>query len=165
MSPNPFPCGRIASPYTSRRQFLANSALGFGSIALSGLLGKNAAASTTGNPLAERAPHFPARAKRVILLFMEGGPSHMDTLDYKPELIKRHDQPLPESALPKAIREGKGEKLSEFGQIFQPIADFKQRGESGLWISDAIPHIAEHADDLCVLNGMVCDSTEHGTAT
>ena len=157
-----FPCHQIAAAPTSRRAFLRQSALGFGSIALAGM---HATPASAANPLAERMPHFPARAKRVILLFMEGAPSQMDTIDYKPELIKRHDEPLPESALPTPIREGKGEKLSEFGQLYKPVAKFKQRGESGLWISDAIPHIAECADDLCVLNGMVADSTEHGTAT
>ena len=161
-----FPCGRITAPAASRRQFLSQSALGFGSIALAGMLDRNAEAATSAaNPLAQKLPHFPARAKRVILLFMEGAPSQMDTIDYKPELIKRHDEPLPDSALPSSIREGKGEKLSQFGQLYKPVVDFRQRGESGLWMSDAIPHMAAHADDLCILNGMVCDSTEHGTAT
>ena len=156
-----FPCGQVAAPASSRRDFLRRSAMGFGSLALAGL---NAKAASS-NPLTPRAPHFPARAKRVILLFMEGGISHLDTMDYRPELIRRHDEPLPGTALPAPIREGKGEKLSEFGQLFKPVAEFRQRGQSGLWLSDAIPHLARHADDLCVLNGMVCDSTEHGTAT
>lgn len=165
MSANLFPCQNTI-PFSSRRQFLAQSALGFGSIAMAGLFGRNAsAAPATGNPLAMKAPHFAARAKRVIMLFMEGGPSQMDTLDYKPELIKRGGEPLPESGFPKSILEGKGEKLENFGPLYQPVANFAQHGESGLWMSDIIPHIAQHADDLCVLNGMVCDSTEHGTAT
>lgn len=166
MNPNQFPCGRIGSQSSTRREFLSQAALGFGSVAMAGLFGSRASAAvSTANPLAAKTPHFVPRAKRVIMLFMEGGPSQMDTIDYKPELIRRHGESLPESALPKAIREGKGEKLENFGELFQPVSEFKQRGESGLWISDAIPNIAKHADDLCVLNGMVCDSTEHGTAT
>lgn len=157
-----FPCGRIARPASSRRDFLRQTSLGFGSLALTGLLADQAVAD---NPLAPKQPHFPARAKRVIMLFMEGGPSQMDTIDYKPELIARHEEAIPESATPLAIRQGKGEKLENFGSLFQPVARFKQRGESGLWISDLLQNIAQHADDLCILNGMVCDSTEHGTAT
>ncbi len=166
MNESRFPCGQIARPAISRRDFLQRSALGFGALALSSVSRQQATAGQRSpNPLSVKPSHFKPRAKRVILLFMEGAPSQMDTIDYKPELIRRHDQALPQSALPKAMLEGKGEKLSEFGQIFKPVVDFKQRGASGLWVSDALPSIANHADELCVLNGMVCDSTEHGTAT
>ncbi len=156
-----FPCGQVAVD-TSRREFLRRSSLGFGSIALASMLSDAARAAS---PLTAKSPHFPPRAKRAILIFLEGGLSHVDTIDYKPELIRREDQPLPESGTPKSIRDGRGEPLWTFGTLLRPIANFKQRGESGLWISDAIPEIASHADDLCILNGMVCDSTEHGTAT
>lgn len=159
---NDFPCGRITSPVLSRREFLRSSSLGFGSLAFAGLLADQGRAA---NPLVPKVPHFPARAKRVIMLFMEGGPSQMDTIDYKPELIARHEQAIPDSAVPLMIRQGKGEKLENFGTLYRPVSDFKQRGQSGLWISEALPNIAEHADDLCILNGMVCDTTEHGTAT
>ena len=158
---NTFPCQRIAAPPATRREFLRRSSFGFGSLALTTLLAESARAA---NPLAAKDPMFEARAKRVILLFMEGGPSQMDTIDYKPELIRRSGHPIPESGTPKMIREGKGEDPKQFGSLLGPVADFKQRGQSGLWISDAIPHIAQHADDLCILNGMTCDSTEHGTA-
>ena len=159
---NDFPCGRVARPTSSRRNFLRNTSLGFGSLALTSLLAEQAVSA---NPLIPRQPHFPAKAKRVIMLFMEGGPSQMDTIDYKPELIARHEQAIPESATPLAIRQGKGEKLENFGSLYRPVAEFKQRGKSGLWISDALQNVAQHADDLCILNGMVCDTTEHGTAT
>lgn len=161
MNPS-FPCGRIAPRASSRREFLRTTSLGFGSIALAGLMAEQSAAA---NPLAAKTPHFPAKAKRVIMLFMEGGPSQMDTIDYKPELLARHEQAIPDAAIPAAIRQGKGEELESFGTLYRPVANFKQRGESGLWISDALENVAAHADDLCVLNGMVCDSTEHGTAT
>lgn len=159
---NDFPCGKISAHATSRREFLRQSGLGFGSIALAGLLAEPARAA---NPLTPKQPHFPAQAKRVILLFMEGAPSQVDTIDYKPELLRLNGKPIPKSAVPKLIREGKGEPLNQFGSLKAPVANFRQRGESGLWISDAIPEIAKHADDLCILNGMTCDSTEHGTAT
>jgi hypothetical protein len=157
-----FPCGETQRDYPSRREFLAKSSLGFGSLALTTMLADQARAA---NPLADKKPHFAPKAKRVILLFMEGGISQMDTIDYKPELVRLHDEPLPEVALPKIMREGKGEKLSEFGKLYGPVRKFRKHGESGLWISDALPNIAEHADKLCILNGMVCDSTEHGAAT
>ena len=156
------PCRRFAKPASSRRELLRTASLGFGSLALTSLLADQVAAA---NPLAPKQPHFPAKAKRVIMLFMEGGPSQMDTIDYKPELIARHEQAIPESATPLVIRQGKGEKLENFGSLYGPVAKFNRHGESGLWISDALEHVAQHADDLCILNGMVCDSTEHGTAT
>ena len=159
---NDFPCGRVAEPAWSRRDFLRNTSLGMGSLALTSLLADQAVGA---NPLAPKRPHFRAKAKRVIMLFMEGGPSQMDTIDYKPELIARHEQSIPESATPLAIRQGKGEKLENFGSLYRPVAEFKQHGESGLWMSDALQNVALHADDLCIMNGMVCDTTEHGTAT
>lgn len=153
--------GTLAAGW-SRREILQRSALGFGSLAFAAL---NAKASSAENPLAAKQPHFRPRAKRVILLFLEGGLSHVDTIDYKPELIRRRDQPMPLSATPKKIREGKGEPFEAFGSLLGPVAEFRPRGDSGLWISDAFRETAAHADDLCILNGMVADSTEHGTAT
>jgi len=123
------------------------------------------AAGAAAGPLDPRPAHFPPRARRVIFLFMEGGPSQVDLIDYKPELIRHSGRPIPDSFIPKKTREGKGEPLKEFGNLKGPIAPFRRRGQSGLWISDLIPHIAAHADDLCILNGMMADSTEHGTAT
>lgn len=145
-----------------RRTFLRTLGGGFGSVALTGMLAEQAHAE---NPLGARIPHFVPKAKRVILLFMEGGPSQPDLIDYKPELVRHHDQPIPESFVPKKIREGKGEPPDEFGALKGPVGRFARHGESGLWLSSLIPGIASCADDLCILNGMVCDSTEHGTAT
>jgi hypothetical protein len=156
-----FPCGQVSAPAGSRREFLQQTALGFGSLALASLTATPAAAAS---PLALRAPQFPARAKRIILLFMEGGPSHVDLIDYKPELFRRHGQQMPQDLMPQRWREGKGEKPDDFGPIMATGVKFAQHGQSGLWLSDAIPHIAQHADELCLLNGMVCDSPEHGTA-
>lgn len=140
-------------PLPNRRAFLGS--VGLGAIA----------ASATAGPLSSKPTHFQPRAKRVIMLFMEGGPSQVDLIDYKPELIRRHGIPVPESFIPKKTRDGKGEPLKEFGALKAPIAPFRQRGQAGLWMSDLMPHVAGRADDLCILNGMMADSTEHGTAT
>lgn len=154
-------CDQTAPPAKSRRDFLKQAALGFGSVALAAL-----AAQTSGpsSPLAVRAPHFRPRAKRVIFLFMEGGPSHVDLIDYKPELFRRHGQRLPFESMPRHWREGRGESPDDFGPIMAPPVRFAQHRQSGLWLSDAMPHLARHADKLCVTNSMVGDSPEHGTA-
>ena len=156
-----FPCGQVAVPAASRREFLQQTALGFGSLALTSLLARSAKAAS---PLASRPPLLPARAKRVILLFMEGGPSHVDLIDYKPELFRRHGERLSPELMPQRWREGKGENPDDFGPIMATPVKFARHGQSGMWLSDAIPEIARHADDLCLINGMVCDSPEHGTA-
>lgn len=139
----------------NRRAFLRSTVLGLGSLA----------ASAEAGMLSPKSTHFAARARRVILLFMEGGPSQLDLIDYKPELIRRHGEALPDSLIPRKTREGKGEPLKEFGALMRPVSPFRQRGQSGLWMSDLMPQLAGHADDLCILNGMVADSTEHGAAT
>ncbi len=154
-------CGQAAPPAQSRRDFLKQAALGFGSVALAALVAPTAGAA---GPLAARAPHFRPRAKRVIFLFMEGGPSHVDLIDYKPELFRRHGQRLPFDLLPRQWREGRGESPDDFGPIMATPVKFARHGQSGLWLSDAMPNVARHADKLCVINGMVCDSPEHGTA-
>jgi len=166
-----FPWRRAAGWATSRREFLQQSALGFGSLAFTALITQSAAAPPTdspappsGSPLAPKPPHFKPRAKRVILLFMEGGPSHVDLLDYKPELFRRHGQRLSPELLPQHFREGKAENPEDFGPLMATPVKFAQYGQSGLWLSNVIPHLAQCADQLCVLQGMVCDSTEHGTA-
>ena len=132
----------------SRRDLLRASSCGFGYLALSGLAAK--AAEMEGNysnPLAEKQPHFPARAKRVIFMFMQGGPSHLDTFDYKP-------------ALQKADGRGEGK-----GKLLASPFEFAQHGQSGLHISSLYPRLAEHADDLCILNGMHTTSPAHPQAT
>jgi hypothetical protein len=129
----------------SRRDWLRRAACGFGGVALAGLLAEEAAADAA-NPLTPRPPHFPARAKRVIFLFMHGGVSHVDTFDPKPELTKRHGQPLP---LPKPRFE-----FSPTGNLLASPWKFARRGQSGLEISELFPHLATCADDLCVIRSM-----------
>ena len=131
----------------SRRDALRSTACGFGSIALSGLLANRLQATDLSNPLNPRQPHFPARAKRVIFLFMRGGPSQVDSFDYKPELSKRHEEDL-----------GGGRRY------FQSPWEFTQHGECGLPVSNLFPNIATHADKLCVINSMHTDIGNHPQA-
>jgi hypothetical protein len=145
-------------PALGRRQFLRTSACGFGALALS-VLGAERAAATPAGPLAPKAPHFKPRAKRVIFLFMAGGPSHLDLFDYKPRLAKAHGDKLP-FALPTT----EATVGMENTRLLGPVAPLRPRGRSGLVMSELLPNLANHADDLCVLRGMVSDSPNHPTA-
>jgi hypothetical protein len=141
----PFDCGNLQPLALSRRDMLKGVSAGFGYLAFASLGSLSAAPYQS--PLLPKAPHFAARAKRVIFLSMQGGPSHLDTFDYKPKLIADAGNTAP----------GKG-------KLVAPVAQFKQRGQSGLWISDAFPRVAEHADKLCVLRGMHTDIPNHPQA-
>ena len=144
----------------TRRDVLSTLACGFGMLAFKGLFCDSATAGEEINPLAPKPVHFPARAKRVIFLFMRGGPSHMDTFDYKPKLQAENDKPLP-FALPKLQVTQK----RNLGKLMGSPFKWKQHGECGLWVSELFPHIAKHADDLCVINSMHTDGIDHGQAT
>ncbi|HEY2837875.1 MAG TPA: DUF1501 domain-containing protein [Pirellulales bacterium] len=146
-----------------RRNFLRQAGGGFGMMALASLLAQDrrgeAKASPVGaadRPLAPKAPHFAPRAKRVIYLFMHGGPSHVDLLDYKPELIRSAGKPLPDSVGPVMTRRKVGQN-----PLLAPVKPFRPRGESGLMISDFLPHTAELADEICLLRGCHGDSVNH----
>ena len=136
-------CSSITTPRT-RREFLRLTGTGFGWMALS-VLAAEQASKPGANPLAPRPPHFTARAKRVIFLFMQGGPSHLETFDWKPELA----------------RVGKGGPH----QLLGPVFKFNPAGRSGLMISEVFPHLAKHADELCILNGMQTRTNSHVQAT
>ncbi len=140
-----------APPQPSRRHLLRSASCGFGMLGLSSLLAQQ-------DPLAARAPHFPAKAKRVIFLFMHGGPSHMDTFDPKPRLTKDHGKPLPFKR-PLTFAE------NNVGGLLGSPWTFHRHGQSGLEISELFPHVARHADELCVIRSMVGDSVAHGGAT
>lgn len=132
----------------SRRQMLQTLSSGFGYLAFSSMAAKAAAQDQERtNPLAARKPHFAPRAKRVIFLCMRGGPSHLDTFDYKPQLIKDHGKTGPYR-----------------GSLLKSPWEFKQRGQSGLWISELLPEIGKMADDLCLLRGMNTDIPVHPRA-
>src|SRR5688572_23028332 len=142
----------------SRRDFLMRAGAGFGALALGFLSqGKGVAASPASlNPLAPRPPHLTPKVKSVIWLFMEGGPSHIDLFDPKPELDRLDGQPMPESF---------GRPITAMGTagntLMRSKREWKQHGKSGLWISDWYPRIAEHADDLCVIRSCWADGLNH----
>ena len=134
---------------TSRRDMLQQSALGFGSLALTSLLQAE-------NPLAAKRPHFRPRAKRVIFLFMKGGPSHMDTFEYKPRLQRDHGKPLP-FAKPKVT-------FAKTGNLLASPWQFKPYGQCGHMVSELFPHVARHVDDLCFIHGAHGTNPAHGGA-
>lgn len=145
---------RDHKPFLSRRQALQQSSMGFGALALAGLLEKTRAAS----PLIPES-HFPGRARNVIFLFMEGGVSQVDSFDYKPMLEKHHGQD-PRAAI------GKLEKtqFENIGKVMKSPWGFRQRGQSGAWVSDLFPHMAAMADELCVVRSMTSNFPEHTSA-
>ena len=136
------------NPQISRRQLLKTTTNGFAWLAFSALADREASAE---NAMAPKTPHFPARAKRVIMLTMAGGPSHVDTYDYKPQLIKDNG------------RQGKYGNHRGSGLLASPWK-FAQHGDGGLWISELFPNVASMADDLCLLRGMHTDIPDHARA-
>ncbi len=131
----------------TRRALLRLSAAGFGSLGLQSLW----AASGS------REPHFAPRVKRIIFLFMHGGPSSIDTFDPKPRLVKDHGKPVP---FKRGLTFGEGAVRG----LMKPLWEYKQYGQSGLPVSALFPHVAECADDLCVIRSMVGDGVDHGAA-
>ncbi|MEC9135646.1 MAG: DUF1501 domain-containing protein, partial [Bacteroidota bacterium] len=146
---------------TSRRDFLKKSSLGFGSIALSSLLGPKFGSAqniiSQMNPVAGRTPHFVPRAKRVIYLFQSGGPSQIETYDYKPELSKWHGQEIPKSLKQTQRNSGMVEGQSSY-PLVKSIYDFKQYGQSGAWVSELFPYTAGIIDELCIIKSMYTDA-------
>lgn len=149
-----------------RRSFLS-AGVGVGSAALACLLQRDLFAaereskSTGGGRGLPGLPHFPPKAKRVIFLCMAGGPSHLETFDYKPKLEQMHDQPMPESFTSnQPIAQLQGKELKCLGPQFK----FRQHGESGQLISDILPHTAEIADDICIIRSLHTDQINHDPA-
>ena len=150
-----------------RRAFLRYSGTGLGGVALLSLLAKEGLLAEEKNrspirpqirpaaPLAPRASHFPPKAKRVLVIFCSGACSHIDTWDYKPELIKHHEQPMPGS-----------DKLITFqgenGNLIKSPFEFKPRGQSGKYVSDLLPHLAALVDEMCFIHSMTAKSNTHG---
>src|SRR3954470_14419863 len=153
----------------SRREFLARSGAGFGAVAAAAMLQEQqsvrgadlsklqAPTADPLTPLAARKPHYPARAKNVIFVFLEGGPSHLDTFDPKPLVNELAGKPAPDSFV--------GNLITAMGESRSPILaskrQWKQCGKSGLWMSDWIPHHHEIADDIAVLRSCVSDGINH----
>jgi hypothetical protein len=154
-------CGR------TRREFLWQSGCGFAGAALAAMLGEDGFLSSQTkaadgvtpfvNPLAPREPHHDAKATACIFLFMYGGPSHVDTFDYKPEMIGRDNQTVEVKTF------GRGGHRNE-GRLIEPRWKFQQYGESGKWVSELFPHTAQKVDDIAFLHSMTADSPIHGSA-
>lgn len=145
-----------------RRAFLAQSAYGVGGLALASLLGKASAAPANEHWRGVIAkPQFPVKARRVIHLCMAGGPSHLETFDWKPELKRLDGQAFPESFT-------KGQQLAQLqGAVLKargPVAEFHKHGQTGNEISDLFPHLASIADDLCIIRSMQTEQINHDTA-
>ncbi len=143
----------------NRRQLLQSCGAGFGALALSDLLARTQAqesTSTPHNPLTSRAGHFPARAKRVIFLFMHGGPSHVDTFDYKPSLETHDGQPLP--------FEKPRIQFAQTGNLLRSPWKFRQYGQCGAWVSDLFPHVGRCVDDITFVKSIHGSNEAHGGA-
>src|SRR4051794_3532677 len=150
--------------HITRRHFFQESQAGLGAIALAALLGQDAPArpdvGQVVDPLAPKAPPFAPKAKRVIYLHLTGSPPHLDLWDYKPELVKRDGQDCPDEFL-------KGKRFaftSGTPKLLGTRRTFAQYGKNGVWMSDAIPHLHEVADELCVIKSMNTDQFNHAPA-
>ena len=148
-------CGRFIRRPMTRRDMLMRCANGFGAVAAGAMMAGESNAAVV-NPLARKAPHYAPKAKHIIYLYMDGGPSQVDTFDYKPALTK-YDGQDPRQVIGKL----EPTQFDNIGRVLQSQWEFKQRGESGLWISDLFPHVAEHADDIAVIKSMVSRFPEH----
>ena len=164
---NIFAPSLAGSSRLDRRRFLAQAGGGAGLLALAALLaderaargqigGAQIAGAEASGPLAPRQPHFAPRARRVIWLFMHGGPSHVDLFDPKPDLVKYAGKPLPASFGQVMTR-----RAVARNPLLGPIRPFRPRGQSGLEISEFLPHLAQCADDLCVVRSLHGDSVNH----
>lgn len=154
-------CGQFQPRPLSRREMLARCANGFGAVALAGMLAEeeaSAALRSSGNPLAPRAPHYSPKVKNVIFLYMDGGPSQVDTFDPKPRLQKESGQPFGMEVDKTTLQ------FNNMGKSFGSPWKFKQHGESGIPVSSLFPHVAQHVDSLAVVRSMVSKFPEHTNA-
>jgi len=146
--------------HVTRRQFLRSGSLGLGAMALSSLIGGGGAAAATPAIATPGQPHHLPKAKRVIYIHLSGSPPNLDMFDYKPELVKRSGQDCPDDFL-------KGRRFaftSGVPKLLGSPREFRQHGEAGIWMSDAIPHFHGIADDICVVNSMHTDQFNHAPA-
>jgi hypothetical protein len=161
-----YPCRRIAGPALTRREMLTRCASGFGAVALSALLAEtnpgaladtSVAGETEGkNSLSPRAPHFAPKARSVIFLYMDGGPSQVDTFDPKPRLNREHGRPFGMKMEPT--------QFNNNGNTLGCPWAFRRYGQSGIPVSDLFPNVARHVDDLAVIRSMVSAFSEHTSA-
>jgi hypothetical protein len=143
--------------FASRREFLARAGGGCGLLALASLLADGAETGYV-NPLAAKGSHFPAKAKSVIWLFMNGGPSQVDTWDYKPELEKRDGKEL------KGFDKNTGFFTDQVGPVMKSPYKFARRGQSGAWVSEIFPNMAKHVDRMAFIHSCWTDSNNHSPA-
>jgi hypothetical protein len=148
--------------HLTRREFLGRSTTGLGLAALAGIIGRDARAAG-GEPIPTLGSHFAPRAKRVIYLFQNGAPTHVDLFDYKERLAREHGKPVPEEYIG-------GKRFSSMTgkadgkRLLGPVEPFRQHGASGAWVSALMPHTAQIADRLCFLKGMHTDAVNHAPA-
>src|SRR5271169_3935247 len=140
-------CGRFLQPL-SRRDMLLRCANGFGAVALSALLAEDSEAALD-------KLHHPARANNVIFLYMDGGPSQVDTFDYKPLLARHHGKD------PHSVFKVEPTQFNNVGKVMASPWKFQPHGQSGLWVSDLFPHVARCADELAVVHSMISKFPEH----
>ncbi|MEO0475620.1 MAG: DUF1501 domain-containing protein [Planctomycetota bacterium] len=157
-------CNRYIKDPITRREMLTRCATGFGGVALAGLLSQKSFGAPLGgaeaiNPLAPKPGHHTAKAKSVIFLYMDGGPSQVDTFDYKPDLAK-HAGKSPYDVIDKV----EPTQFDSIGKIMPSPWKFKQYGESGAWVSELFPHVAECVDDIAFVKSMTSKFPEHTTA-
>jgi len=149
---------RSSNNLLSRRDVLRRATLGFGSLALADLLSRTSLAAGAASSLAPRATHFPARAKRVIYIFLDGGLSQVDSYDYKPQLQRDDGKPLPASiAKPKF-------SFAPTGQVLRSPFNWKRHGDSGAWASDLFPETNKLIDRVCFIKSLYHDNEDHFTA-
>jgi hypothetical protein len=150
-------CQQFLHPIT-RRDMLRASACGFGQVVLAALAGQSASADTSSSPssLAPHTPHFPPRAKRIIFLFMWGGPSHVDLFDPKPRLNADSGKPLSGTSV--------GSDRDQLGNLLGSPFRFTQHGECGTWMSELFPHLSRHVDRMCVIRSLHTEGSAHGEA-
>src|SRR6266704_1802749 len=147
----------------TRRKFFQQCGTGMGALALASLLNENLFAAAASDPTASKplGPHFKPKAKNIIYLFQSGGPSHLDLFDYKPELIKRNGQQMPEEVL-------KNIRLAQIGKnaaVLGTRYNFKQYGKSGVWLSELLPHLSTIVDAVAFVQGFYSEAFNHDPAT
>ncbi|MBL8848479.1 MAG: DUF1501 domain-containing protein [Planctomycetaceae bacterium] len=152
----------MSSPVAAnRRKFLTQTGVGIGGLALADLVHRDSSAVAAVDRGVLGEPHFAPKAKRIISLFMSGAPSHLDLFDYKPELVRRHGEQLPES-----VRKGQRLTAMSGNQASIPLVGspfkFTQHGQAGAWFCEHLPHTASIADDICVVRSMYTEAINHG---
>ncbi len=156
-------CGNFRTGPMNRRELLLQAANGFGALALASLLGESAFGAAVAeeptrslDPLEPKPSHFPAKAKSVVFLFMDGGPSHLDTFDPKPRLDREHGQPIKVKTQPT--------QFNNVGNVLKCPWKFRNRGESGIPVSELFEHVGECVDDMAIIRSMVSNFSEHTSA-